>query len=70
MKTVLTLTLVVAVIVSAGIGCLVIFGIFSVEQGLEYSFKALAAIVLLGVASAAISLVTGNSGGPGDETNR
>lgn len=70
MKTVLILTLVVAVIMSAGIGCLVIFGIFSIEQGLDYSFKALAAIVLLGVASAAISLVTGNGGAAEDETER
>jgi hypothetical protein len=55
---------------SAGIGCLVIFGIFSIEQGLDYSFKALAAIVLLGVASAAISLVTGNGGAAEDETEQ
>ncbi len=64
MKTVLVLTLIVAVIVSTAIGCLVIFEIFSVDQGLEYTFKALAAIVLLGVVSAVVSLVTNIKGAP------
>lgn len=64
MKTVLALTLIVAVIISTVIGCLVIFEIFSVDQGLDYAFKALAAIALLGVSSALISLVTSNKGAP------
>lgn len=64
MKTVLTLTLIVAVLISTAIGCLVIFEVFSVDQGMDYAFKALAAIFLLGVSSAVISLVTSNKGAP------
>lgn len=66
MKTVLILTLIIAVIVSTAIGCLVIFEVFSVDQGLDYAFKALAAIVLLGASSALISLVTSNKAASGE----
>lgn len=64
MKTVINLTLIIAVIISAGIGCLVIFGMISVDQGMNYGLKALAAIVLLGVASAVISFVTSSGDAP------
>jgi len=64
MKLVITLTLIIAVVVSAGIGCLVIFEILSLGQGLEYILKSLAVIALLGAASAAISLVTGKHNAP------
>jgi len=60
MKLVITLTLIIAVVVSAGIGCLVIFEILS----LGYILKSLAVIALLGAASAAISLVTGKHNAP------
>ena len=62
MKIVFTLTIVLAVIVSAGIGSLVIFEVLSFDQAKEYIFKAVAVIVLLGAASALIALVTGSSG--------
>lgn len=64
MKTVLMLTFVIAVIMSTGIGCLVIFGMLTVDQGLNYGIKALATIVLLGIASAVISLVTRSGSAP------
>ena len=62
MKTIFTLTLVLAVIVSAGIGSLVIFEVLSFDQAKEYIFKALAVIILFGGASAVIAFVTGNTG--------
>jgi hypothetical protein len=62
MKIVFTLTIVLAVIVSAGIGSLVIFEVLSIDRAKEYIFKAVSVIVLLGVASALIALVTGNTG--------
>ena len=62
MKIVFTLTVVLAVIVSAGIGSLVIFEVLSFDQAKEYIFKAVAVIVLLGAASALIAFVTGSSG--------
>ncbi len=66
MKTVLSLTLVIAVSVSAIIGCLVIFNIFTVDQGMDYLYKALSAIFLLGAASALIRFVTDSKGSPGE----
>ena len=62
MKIVFTLTIILAVIVSAGIGSLVIFEVLSIVQAKEYIFKAVSVIVLLGVASALIALVTGSTG--------
>ncbi|MBT8129360.1 MAG: hypothetical protein KJP10_05165 [Gammaproteobacteria bacterium] len=62
MKIVFILTIVLAVIVSAGIGSLVIFEVLSFDQAKEYIFKAVSVIVLLGAASALIALVTGNTG--------
>jgi len=64
MKTVLSLTLVIAVSVSAIIGCLVIFNIFTVDQGMDYLYKALSAIILMGVASALIRFITDRKGNP------
>ena len=61
MKIVFTLTIILAVIVSAGIGSLVILEVLSFDQAKEYIFKAVSFIVLIGVASAMISLVTGNT---------
>ena len=65
MKAVVTFTFIFAVMTSAFIGCLMIFEIFTVAQGLECLLKALAAILLIGVSSAAVSLVTGDRESPG-----
>ena len=62
MKIVFILTFILAVIVSAGIGSLVIFEVLSFDQAKEYIFKAVSAIALLGAASALIALVTGSTG--------
>jgi branched-subunit amino acid ABC-type transport system permease component len=64
MKLVFTLTFILAVIVSAGIGCLVIFEIISFDQGKNYLLKTVAVIVLLGAASAVIALVSGSKNTP------
>lgn len=66
MKVVLTLSLVIAVIVTAGIGCLMIFEIISFDLGMDYIFKAIAVIILLGISSVIIALVTGNKNTPGE----
>lgn len=66
MKVVLILTFIIAVILSSSIGCLIIFEVFTFDQGMEYIFKTLAAIILLGVSSAAIALVTGNKNTPSE----
>ena len=62
MKIVFILTFILAVIVSAGIGSLVIFEVLSLDQAKEYIFKAVSVIALLGAASALIALVTGSTG--------
>ncbi len=66
MKKVLVLSIIFAVIAVAGLGSLMIFEILSLEQGFNYLIKALAAIVLLGGASAVIVLVMGGSQDTGD----
>lgn len=58
MKIIYNLTFILAVIISACIGCLVIFNVIAFDQGLDYLFKSLATIVLLGASSAAVSFVT------------
>ena len=57
MKAILMLTLVVAVIVLTAIGCLMVVDVISMEAGRELAFKSLAAILVLGAASAAIALL-------------
>ena len=64
MKTVFTLTFIIAVIITTGIGSLVVLDVLSYDQGKEYIFKALSVIALLGAASALITLVAGNSKTP------
>jgi len=61
MKTVLSLTLIFAILSSATVGCLVIFEIMTVEGGMGFLYKTLAAIVLIGAASALITAVTGGN---------
>ena len=57
MKVIYSLTFILVIIISAGIGCLTIFEVLTFDQGLDYILKASAAIVLLGLSSAAISFV-------------
>lgn len=57
MKTVLVLTLVIALLVASSIGCLMIFEVFTLVQGAELLLKSLAALILLGVTSAAIAFI-------------
>ena len=66
MKTVFNLTLVIAMLVAASIGCLIIFEVFSVARGAELLFKSLAALVLLGATAAAIARLAAPGTTPGD----
>jgi branched-subunit amino acid ABC-type transport system permease component len=66
MKVIFIITFIIAVIMSASIGCLIIFKVFSFDQGVDYIFKSLTAIILLGVSSALIALVTGKKGTPSE----
>ena len=59
MKVILALTAIVAIVMCAGIGSLMIIGIIGAAQGMDYILKALAVIVLLGGSSALVALVTG-----------
>ena len=59
MKVILALTAIVAIVICAGIGSLMIIGIIDVARGMDYILKSLAVIVLLGGSSALIALVTG-----------
>ena len=68
MKVIFNFTLVIAIIISASIGCLVIFDVFTYDQGIEYIIKAIAAITLIGLSSAGVSLVTGNKTSQNDES--
>ena len=60
MKVVLILTFIIAVIMTAGIGSLVIFEVLTFDQGLDFLLKTLAAVILLGASSAVIALVIGS----------
>jgi hypothetical protein len=60
MKIVALLTLMLMLIVITIIGCLVIFDVFTLDQGLAFSYRALAALLLLGITSAIFSLFIGN----------
>jgi len=64
MKIVFTLTFLLAVILFTVIGCLVIFEVFTFDEGMEFSYKALSAILLLGAASALVSLTIRNKNPP------
>jgi hypothetical protein len=46
----------IMMIVITVIGCLIIFDVFSLDQGLTFGYKALAALLLLGVSSAIFGL--------------
>ena len=56
MKIVFLLTLMLMMIVITIIGCLIIFDVLTLDQGLTFSYKALAALLLLGGSSAIFSL--------------
>jgi len=59
MKIVFLLTLMLMMTVITVIGCLIIFDVFTLDQGLVFGYKTLAALLLLGVTSALISLFIG-----------
>ena len=60
MKIVFLLTLMLMMIVITIIGCLIIFDVLTLDQGLTFSYKALAALLLLGGSSAILSLFIGS----------
>ena len=60
MKIVFLLSLMTMMIVTTVIGCLIIFDVLTLDQGLAFGYKALAALLLLGVTSAIFSLFIGN----------
>lgn len=64
MKKVLLLTVILGIIATAGIGCLMIFGMLSFAEGMEFILKAWAGILLLGAASAVITLIVGRQSRP------
>ncbi len=66
MNTILNLTLVVALLIAASIGCLMIFEVFSIVQGAELLLKSLAALILVGATSAAIGFIAAPRSAPGD----
>lgn len=55
MKQILTITVVLAILTAAIVGCLFIFEVMSLEDATSNLFKVVGAIVLLGACSAAIS---------------
>jgi len=61
MKIVFLLTLMLMMIVITVIGCLIIFDVFTLDQGLVFGYRALAALLLLGVTSAVFSLFIGTN---------
>jgi hypothetical protein len=66
MKLVFLLTLMIMMIVITVIGCLIIFDVFTLDQGLTFGYKALAALLLLGVSSAIFSLFIGTRNRTGE----
>jgi len=64
MKIVFLLTLMLVMITTTVIGCLVIFDVFTVDQGMAFGYRALAALLLLGVTSAIFSLFIGTKKPP------
>lgn len=66
MKTILNLTLVVALLIAASIGCLMIFEVFSLAEGAELLLKSSAALLLVGATSAAIGYIASPGSARGD----
>ncbi len=60
MKIVFLLILMMMMLVITIIGGLIIFDVYTLDQGLAFGYKALAALLLLGVTSAIFSLFIGN----------
>ena len=63
MKAVFVFSIAIAVPMSAGIGCMIIFEVFSFAEGLDLILKSVAAIALLGISTAAITSLSGLLGG-------
>ena len=59
MKQILTITVVLAVLATACVGCLFIFEVMSYEDAKSNLLKIVGVIVLLGACSAAISALIG-----------
>ena len=66
MKIVFLLTLMLMMIVITIIGCLIIFDVFTLDQGLAFGYKALAALLLLGGSSAIVSMFIGTNNQSGE----
>ena len=62
MKNILVLTAIFAILAASAIGCLMIFEVYSFDQGTSFLLKALAVIFLLGAASAVIALIVRDKG--------
>ncbi len=59
LETIISTTLILAIIGIAIVGCLSIFGVLSMEQSKSMLIKTEAALLLLGGCAALIALVTG-----------
>ena len=59
MKVVLILSFIFTIIALTCIGCLMIFGIFNLDQALDFGLRVMALIALLSISSVGIALVTG-----------
>lgn len=59
MKQILTITVVLAVLASALVGCLFIFDVMSYEDAMSNLLKVVGVILLLGVCSAVITALMG-----------
>ena len=66
MKVVLILTFIFTIIALTCIGCLMIFGIFNLDQALDFGLRIMALIALLSISSVGIALVTGKKKTPGE----
>lgn len=66
MKVVLILTFIFAVIAATCIGCLMIFGVLSLEQATDLGLRVMALIALLGASSVVIAAITGSRNTPGE----
>lgn len=66
MKTILIFMAVVSIMIAAGLGTLVIFEVYTLDQGISFAVKAYAAIILLGGSSVLISYLIKDKEAPKD----
>ncbi len=67
MKAVFKITLMFIILSVAGIGCTVILGFMTTEEGTNLLSKAVAVFVLLGICSALITKLSGSNSAKQDE---